>query len=135
MRKVLFAALVCAMAVVMTSCGSSSSPRGVAEKALDCAINEDYRGYMDCVYFPEDQKEQKEAYISMIEEKAKKAKENGSANDKKPVSYKFVSEEIDEEAGRAKETFEVTYSDDSTKEESMDLTKEKDGKWYLQLKK
>ena len=71
----------------------------------------------------------------MIEEKAKKAKENNSANEKKPVSYKFVSEEIDEEAGRAKETFEVTYSDDSTKEESMDLTKEKDGKWYLQLKK
>ena len=135
MRKLFFAVLVCAMAAVVTSCNNSNSPRSVAEKALDCAINEDYRGYMDCVYFPEDQKEQKEAYITMIEEKAKKSKENGTASSKNPTGYKFVSEDINEEAGTAKVTLEVTYSDGSTKEEPLDLKKEKDGKWYLQMKK
>lgn len=135
MKKLFFAVLTCVVAAVMTSCGSDNSPRSVAEKALDCAINEDYRGYMDCVYFPEDQKQQKEAYITMIEEKAKKSKENGTASSKNPTSYKFVSEDIDEEAGRAKVTFEVTYSDGSTREEPMDLKREKDGKWYLEMKK
>ena len=135
MRKLFFAVLVCAMAAVVTSCKSSDSPRSVAEKALDCAINEDYRGYMDCIYFPEDQKQQKEAYIAMIEEKAKKSKENGTADNKTPTSYKFVSEDIDEEAGKAKVTFEVTYPDGTTKQEPMDLKKEKDGKWYLEMKK
>lgn len=135
MKKLFFAVLTCVVPAVMTSCGSDNSPRSVAEKALDCAINEDYRGYMDCVYFPEDQKQQKEAYITMIEEKAKKSKENGTASSKNPTSYKFVSEDIDEEAGRAKVTFEVTYSDGSTREEPMDLKREKDGKWYLEMKK
>ena len=135
MRKLFFAVLVCAMAAVVVSCGKSDSSRGVAEKALDCAINEDYRGYMDCIYFPEDQQQQKEAYITMIEEKVKKSKETETASSKNPTSYKFVSEEINEEAGTAKLVYEVTYSDGTTKNEPMDLKKEKDGKWYLQMKK
>lgn len=126
MKKVFFAVLLCMMAIVMTSC-SDDSPRGVAEKALDCAIKEDYRGYLDCVYFPEDKKAEKEGYASMIEEKVKK----GNGDDKKPVSYKFVSEEIDEDAGRATETFEVTYSNGKTRTETVKMKKEEDGKWYL----
>lgn len=125
--------MVCILAGVMTSC-SSNSPRSVAEKSLDCIINEDYRGYFDCVYFPDDKKQEKEAYISMIEEKVQKNQENGKSYNK-PVSYKFVSEEIDEEAGKAKEVFEVTYDNGNTKEETTDLTKEEDGKWYVKMKK
>lgn len=133
MKKVFLAMMVCILAGVMTSC-SSNSPRSVAEKSLDCIINEDYRGYFDCVYFPDDKKQEKEAYISMIEEKVQKNQENGKSYNK-PVNYKFVSEEIDEEAGKAKEVFEVTYDNGNTKEETTDLTKEEDGKWYVKMKK
>ena len=134
MNRIFYLSIITIL-LFLTSCNSSDSPRSVAEKALDCAINEDYRGYMDCIYFPEDQKQQKEAYIAMIEEKAKKSKENGTADNKTPTSYKFVSEDIDEEAGKAKVVFEVTYPDGTTKQEPMDLKKEKDGKWYLEMKK
>ena len=135
MKKVFLAIMVCVLAGVMTSC-SSSSPRSVAEKSLDCIMNEDYRGYFDCVYFPEDKKQEKEGYISMVEEKAQKSKESGKAtSSKKITSYKFISEEINEETGVAKEVFEVTYDDGSTKQETVDLKKEEDGKWYVKMKK
>ena len=134
MKKLFLAMMVCVLAGMLTSC-SSNSPRGVAESALDCAIKEDYRGYMDHVYFPEDKKQEKEAYISMIEEKVKRAKESGKASEKTPVSYKFLSESIDEAAGKATESFEVTYSDGTTKKEDVRLKKEEDGKWYVQMNK
>ena len=87
MKKVFLAMMVCVLAGVLASC-SSNSPRSVAEKSLDCIIHEDYRGYFDCVYFPEDKKEEKEGYIAMIEEKAKKSKESGKATtDKKMVTH------------------------------------------------
>ena len=135
MKKVFLAMMVCVLAGVLASC-SSNSPRSVAEKSLDCIIHEDYRGYFDCVYFPEDKKEEKEGYIAMIEEKVKKNTESGKAStDQKMVSYKFISEEINEEAGVAKEIFEVTYDNGSTKQETVDLKKEEDGKWYVKMKK
>ena len=42
MRRTIYFVLPFLMAVLFVSC-SSNSPRGVAEKALDCAIKEDYR--------------------------------------------------------------------------------------------
>lgn len=98
-----------AVLAVLASCGKSE-PRTVAEKALQCVIDEDYRGYFDCVYFPADKQEQKEAYVSMIEGKVKKAKEKGQNNDKQPVSYEFVSEQVNEEEGTASEVFNVKYA-------------------------
>lgn len=132
MKKYFLAMMVCVLAGVLASC-SSNSPRGVAEKSLDCIIHEDYRGYFDCVYFPEDKKQEKEGYIAMIEEKVKKS--GKPITDQKIVSYKFISEEINEEAGVAKEIFEVTYDNGSTKQETVDLKKEEDGKWYVKMKK
>ena len=134
MRKVLFAFVACIMAGIMTSC-SNNTPRGVAEKAMGCIIDEDYREYFDYVYFPEDKKQEKEAYISMIEGKVKKEKENGRGSRAKPVSFKFVSEEIDEDLGRARVVFDVTYDSGKTQKEPVNLKKEKDGKWYIENKK
>lgn len=134
MRKVLFAFVACIMAGIMTSC-SDNSPRGVAEKAMGCIIDEDYREYFDYVYFPEEKKQEKEAYITMIEGKVKKDKEKGGGNRAKPVSFKFVSEEIDENSGRARVVFDVTYDSGKTQKEPVNLKKEKDGKWYIENKK
>lgn len=131
MKNVFYLVLLCLVAVVFTSC-SSNSPRSVAEKAMDCAVKEDYRGYLDYVYFSEADKEKKEGYIQMIEEKAKK---NQNQDGPKMESYKFVKEDVDEEAGRAKEVFEINYDNGSTREETIDLILADDGKWYIKMQK
>lgn len=51
MKKLLSFLMFTAVLAVLASCGKSE-PRTVAEKALQCVIDEDYRGYFDCVYFP-----------------------------------------------------------------------------------
>lgn len=134
MKKLLSFIMFTAVLAVFASCGKSE-PRTVAEKALQCAIDEDYRGYFDCVYFPADKQEQKEAYVSMIEEKVKKAKEKGQKNDKQPVSYEFVSEQVNEEEGTASEVFNVKYASGKTEQTNVDMKKEEDGHWYLVNKK
>ena len=130
MKKLLSFLMFTAVLAVLASCGKSE-PRTVAEKALQCAIDEDYRGYFDCVYFPADKQEQKEAFVSMVEEKVKKAKEKGEKNDKQPVSYEFVSEQVNDEAGTATEVFNLKYASGKTEQTQVDLKKEEDGHWYL----
>ena len=134
MKKLLSFVLFAAMVTMLASCGKSE-PRAVAENAINCAINQDYRGYFDCIYFPADKQEQKEAYINMIETKVKKAKEKGNINEKAPVSYEFVSEHINEDEGTAEEVFNLKYSSGKMEQTSVNLKKEEDGKWYVQNKK
>ena len=126
MKKVLFAVLVCVMAVVMTSCGGHpSTPRGVAEKSLDCTIKKDIKGYYDCCYYPKNKQDQKKQDIEMSEHYIEAYESHF------PVDYKFISEEVDEDKGRAAVTFEITYGDDRVRKETILLKKEKDGKWYI----
>ncbi|GJG37350.1 hypothetical protein PRLR5107_25050 [Prevotella lacticifex] len=119
---------------MLISCGKSE-PRRVAEKALDSVIDEDYRGYFDCVYFPADKQEEKETAISIIEEKVKKAKEKGTKDNNVPVSYEFVSEQVNDDAGTAIETFNIKYASGKTEKSEVNLKKEEDGKWYIENKK
>ena len=129
--KNLFSLLfVITLSMFITAC-SSNSPRNTAEKALDCLINEDYRGYFDYVYFPDKDKEKKESFIQMVEEKSKKSQKDGN----KIVGYKFKREQINKEAGKAKVTFDITYNDGTVKETVNDMILAEDGKWYLSMKK
>ena len=134
MKKLLSFVMFDAMAVMLASCGKSE-PRTVAEKSIDCAIKQDYRGYFDCIYFPADKQEEKEAYINMIEAKVKKAKKKGNVSEKVPVGYEFVSEHINEDEGTAEEIFNIKYPSGKMEQTSVNLKKEEDGKWYIQNKK
>ena len=134
MKKLLSSLLFAAMAIMLVSCGKSE-PRAVAEKALHCVIEQDYRGYFDCVYFPADKQEEKEAYVNMIEVKVKKAKEKGTVNDELPVSYEFVSEKVNDAEGTADEVFNLKYSNGKMEQTNVNMKKEKDGKWYVSNKK
>ena len=134
MKRLLSIAIFAAMCVMLISCGTSE-PRRVAEKALDSVIDEDYRGYFDCVYFPADKQEEKETAISIIEEKVKKAKEKGTKDNNVPVSYEFVSEQVNDDAGTAIETFNIKYASGKTEKSEVNLKKEEDGKWYIENKK
>ena len=134
MKKLLSSLLFAAMAIMLVSCGKSE-PRSVAEKALDCVIEQDYRGYFDCVYFPADKQEEKEACVNIIEVKVKKAKEKGTVNDELPVSYEFVSEKVNDAEGTADEVFNLKYSNGKMEQTNVNMKKEKDGKWYVSNKK
>lgn len=134
MKKLLSVMFVCLMAAVVISCGSASNdntPRSVAEKAIKCAQKKDIKGMMEYVYFSESEQAQKESFIQMLEEKAAK-----NTNDAKNIKdYEFVDETIDEEAGKAKVNFDITYKDGSSKKEPIDLIRDDSGKWWIKMGK
>ena len=56
MRKFLFMSMMvvtCGMMLMLTSCKSESEQRQVAEKAMECLKNKDFKGYVDLMYFSE----------------------------------------------------------------------------------
>ena len=128
----LVAIMACIVAAMFTSC-NSNSPRGVAEDAMKCMQKGDYKGYLEYVYFAKNAEEKRAGFAQMIEEKAEKNPDAIAGND--IASYKFVSEEIDEEKGKAKVIFEVTYKDGNVKTESTDMICDETGKWWIDGKK
>lgn len=129
MKKLSLAIILsCIVAAVFTSC-SSNSPRRMAETALKCLQKEDYKGLLDCVYFKENAEKNRAFYLQIFEEKVEKNP------DAILESYKFVSEEIDEEIGKATVVFETTYKDGNVKTESFDMICDEDGKWWIDSKK
>ena len=70
-----------------------------------------------------------------MEGKVKKAKEKGQNNDKQPVIYEFVSDQVNEEEGTASEVFNVKYASGKTEQTNVEMKKEEDGHWYLVNKK
>lgn len=130
MKNLLTAVLVCLVAAVFTGC-SSNSPRSVAEKAIKCMQQKDIRGYMDLVYFPEENKAQKDGMIQMYEEKAKDESDDSEIIE----SFKFLEESIDEDAGTATEVFDVTYKDGSTKQQPVKMVRDDNGKWWVKMEK
>ena len=63
----------------------------------------------------------------MLENKVK----DGLPDDKKMTKFEVINEEIDEENGKATVTANVTYANDTTKEETTKLVKTEDGKWMI----
>ena len=127
MKKVLSVVFVCLMTAVFVSCGSDNSPRGVAEKAIKCMIKGDVEGYADLVYLKDSEKSQRPFLVQMINEMLKNAKA-----DRQIESYEFVEEDVDKEAGKAKEVFNMTYKSGRTSKETLYLVLE-DGKWWMKL--
>ena len=127
MKKLLSVVFVCLLAAVIVGCGSSSSPRGIAEKGIKCIMKGDVEGYADLVYLKESEKSQKPFLIQMISEMMKNIKP-----DQEIESYEFVEEDVDKEAGKAKVTFNMKYKSGRTSKEPVYLVLE-DGKWWMKL--
>ena len=119
---------VCLLTAVFVGCGSSNTPRGIADKAMKCMKKKDIHGYFDYVNTKEEDKAQKEAFIQMAEEKIK---EN---EDKQIETYECAGEDVDEEEGTATVTYEVKYKDGSTGREKVRLERDESGKWWIAIR-
>lgn len=136
MKKLMSFVLAVFAIIVLAAC-SSNSPKSVAEKAMKSIVDKDYKTYVDLIYFdkakesPEKVEKAKEQLREMLQGKLEKSmKEKGAIK-----SYKVVNEEISEEGDKAVVTFEVTYEDGKTDSTAVQLVKDKDGKWWLDLGK
>lgn len=127
MKKVLSVVFVCLLTVVFVGCGSSNSPRGVAEKAIKCLMKGDVEGYADLVYLKDSEKSQKPFLVQMVSDMLKNIKP-----DQEIESFEFVKEDVDEKAGKAKVVFKSTYKSGRTSEEPVYLVFE-DGKWWIKI--
>ena len=120
-------------ACIMAGCGAGSvdenSPRGIAEKSVECLKNKDFKGYVDLMYFPTDGKKAEEIeqtktmYVSMLQNKYQEAtKTQGNIK-----TYEFVSEEVKDTMATVKMAIAYENKNDTT---DIKL-KNKEGKWYL----
>ena len=124
MKKMLWMACLCMLAMMVVGCNSGSETQKVAEKYLELSKNEDIDGMFDMMYFEKDS--QKEGLKSMVKEKVS----NKSDGYKKIKSYKFIDETVDKEKGTATVNFDIVYDNDSTKQDNVKL-KKIDGKWMV----
>ena len=81
------------------------------------------KGFANCIYFKDSDKEYKNLFIQQIENNRKPSQEI--------ESYEFVDEDIDEESGKAKVTFNVTYKNGRTVKETFKMIRDDSGKWWL----
>lgn len=135
--KKLMSFVLAVFAIIALAACSSNSPKSVAEKAMKSIVDKDYKTYVDLIYFdkakesPEKVEKAKEQLREMLQGKLEKSiKEKGTIK-----SYKVVNEEISEEGDKAVVTFEVSYEDGKTDSTAVQLVKDKDGKWWLDLGK
>lgn len=135
--KKLMSFVLAVFAIIALAACSSNSPKSVAKKAMKSIVDKDYKTYVDLIYFdnakksPEDVEKAKEQLREMLQGKLEKSiKEKGAIK-----SYKVVNEEISEEGDKAVVTFEVSYEDGKTDSTAVQLVKDKDGKWWLDLGK
>ena len=131
MKKILSAVAMVAIAMLMTACGGGNTPKGVADAYSQAIIKGDYRTAFDYVYFGDDQEKAektKEQMLSYVEEKVK----SGIPDERKMTEFEITDEQIDEEAGKATVTANVTYANGTTKVEEVPLVKTADGKWMVE---
>ena len=128
MKKILVMFTMCLMMAVMTSCGSSheNTPRGLAEAAVKCLADKDYKGYMNLTNATD---QQKQAMAQMLEKVGQQADQKGGMK-----SYEITNEEIDESGDKANVTVKILYEDGSEENNTMKMLK-KDGDWVLSADK
>lgn len=125
MRKMMWMACLCMLAMLAVGCGESGSEtKKAAEKYMEAQKNEDVDAMFEMMYFQNES--QKEGMKAMVREKISKKSEGYN----KVKSYKFIDETVDEEKGTAVVNFDIVYDNDSTKKDNVKL-KKIDGKWLV----
>ena len=134
MKKVLLFSVAMVCMLVMTSCGSSNTPKNVAEKSLQCLVDKDFKGYVDLIYFSDKDmaeknfEEKKTAMTELMQNKYNQSiLEKGSI-----VSYDYVSEEVKDSTAVVK--MAIKYSTDKIDTTQVKLKMNSKGDWKLDQK-
>ncbi|MBR1687891.1 MAG: DUF4878 domain-containing protein [Prevotella sp.] len=125
MKKILMSALVCVIAFAVASCAGGNTPSAVATKAMECAMQKDYKGLVDLFDIPEEKAAEKEQLVQLFEQKGSSAP--------KVESFKVLDETIDGDKAVVK--MEVTDKDGKTDTSDMKLVKNDKGEWKLDMSK
>lgn len=125
--------VACGMMLMLTGC--KSEQREVAEQAMECLKKKDFKGYVDLMYFnendsadPEQLAKKKESMVQMLEGKI--AMSEGQKGGWKGVkSYSFVSEQTDSTTSVVK----MAYVNNEDKPDTMDIKLQRDaqGQWRI----
>lgn len=122
--------------LAITAC-SSNSPKDVAEKAMKCIVNQDYKGYVDLVYLQDENKSKEDVgkakaqLVELLQNKGEKSiKENEGVE-----SFEVTKEEISEDGNSATVDLNITYKNGKTDDTTVKLCKDKNGKWWIDLGK
>ncbi len=124
MKKMMWMACLCMLAMLIVSCEKKSETRIVAEKYMEATKNEDVDAMFELIHF--DKAEEKEGMKAMVKEKISQRSEAY----KKVKSYSFIDETVDEKKGTAVVNFNIVYDTDSTKKDNVKL-KKYDGEWMV----
>lgn len=122
--------------LAITAC-SSNSPKDVAEKAMKCIVNQDYKGYVDLIYLQDENKSKEDVdkakaqLVELLQNKGEKSiKENEGVE-----SFEITKEEISEDGNSATVDLNITYKNGKTDDTTVKLCKDKNGKWWIDLGK
>ncbi len=142
MKKILTLVAVLAAIVVLGSCGSAvskSETQKVAEKAVKCLQDKDYKGYVDMLYADEDDlanpeklAQEREQLTQLLTEKADAAAKKNQT-DNLVADYSFVSEEVND----AEAVVRMAITDGASKVDTTDVKLRKDvnGDWKVVMSK
>ncbi len=131
--KTIFRSLWVVGVLLCLSACSSNTPSAVVEKALDCMVSGDYKGYVDLMQLTEDdnpqvKEEAKKEFAEMIEKQAAKQDDK-----EKLKSYEILKEEFSKTGTYARVTFKEVYMEGDEHETSLFLVKNSEGKWEIML--
>ena len=134
MKKLLLFSLSMLCMMVIIGCGSSNSPKKVAEKSLQCLKDKDFKGYVDMIYFSDQEmaeknfEEKKTAMTELMQNKYNQSiLEKGSI-----VDFDYVSEEVKDSTAVVK--MAIKYSTDKTDTTLVKLKMNSKGDWKLDQK-
>ncbi len=123
MKKLVYLFAVVAIMLSFSSCGSSNTPKGVAEEYMKLSMKGDYEKIMEISYFTDKvEDEDRKMLVGLMEA--------GAASKAKTTSYKFVEEEIAEDGNSAVVTFQEFLEDGEEELEHVDVVLI-DGKWMV----
>lgn len=135
--KKLMSFVIAVFAILAITACSSNSPKDVAEKAMKCLVNQDYKGYVDLIYLQDENKSKEDVdkakaqLVELLQNKGEKMiKENEGVE-----SFEITKEEISEDGNSATVDMNIKYKNGKTDDTTVKLCKDKDGKWWIDLGK
>lgn len=135
--KKLMSFVIAVFAILAITACSSNSPKDVAEKAMKCIVNQDYKGYVDLIYLQDENKSKEDVdkakaqLVELLQNKGEKSiKENEGVE-----SFEVTKEEISEDGNSATVDLNIKYKNGKTDDTTVKLCKDKNGKWWIDLGK